>query len=323
MSEVATYKSVSVTQGRHYDPTNTTTLRNIFTRAMNKRFGELVTTIKKAIIGQDCFGLKKESIQTHQMSVPGQRAFVFTRSSDKVEAFMNWLQQQIDKGILEVGTFQQAGHSIESAWTNLYILDSYKRGVIRARYELKKAGYDVPSIEQTGGIAMSMSTPFHMDRVGLLFTRVFSDLEGITSAMDAQISRVLAQGMADGDGMMLIARKLVATINGTGIGDLGITDTLGRFIPAVRRAEMLARTEIIRAYAESTLQEYKNWGVEGVTADVEFKTAGDDRVCPECEDLDNQVFTLDEASGVIPVHTNCRCCWIPYLKELEKFYNKK
>ena len=149
MSEVATYKSVSVTQGRHYDPTNTTTLRNIFTRAMNKRFGELVTTIKKAIIGQDCFGLKKESIQTHQMSVPGQRAFVFTRSSDKVEAFMNWLQQQIDKGILEVGTFQQAGHSIESAWTNLYILDSYKRGVIRARYELKKAGYDVPSIEQT------------------------------------------------------------------------------------------------------------------------------------------------------------------------------
>ena len=323
MEEVATYRSVSVSQSRKYDPTGTTTLRNLFARAMSKRFNELVSTIKKAIINQDCFGMRKESIQTHQMSIPGQGAFAFTRSSDKVEAFMKWLQQQIDKGILEVTIFQQAGHSVESAWTNLYILDSYKRAVIRARYELKKAGYDVPSMEQTGGIAMSMSTPFHMDRVGLLFTRVFSDLKGITSAMDAQISRVLAQGMADGDGMMLIARKLVATINGTEMGELGITDTLGRFIPAARRAEMLARTELIRAYADASLQEYKNWGVIGVSADVEFVSSNDDRVCPECSDLNGQVFTLDEASGVLPVHVNCRCCWVPYLSDLEKFYNKK
>jgi hypothetical protein len=78
-----------------------------------------------------------------------------------------------------------------------------------------------------------------------LFTRVFSDLKGITSAMDAQISRVLAQGIADGDGPALLARKLVATINGTKMGDLALTDTLGRFIPATRRAMILARTEII------------------------------------------------------------------------------
>jgi SPP1 gp7 family putative phage head morphogenesis protein len=322
MSEVITYKSVSVATYNSYDPTRTTVLRNLFSKAMNKRFDELVSVVKKAIIDQDCFGLNKEKIQTHQMSVPGQGAFAFTRSSDKVEAFMKWLQQQIDKGILEVTTFQQAGYSVESAWTNLYILDSYKRGVIRARYELKKAGYDVPSMEQTGGIAMSMSTPFHMDRVGLLFTRVFSDLKGITSAMDAQISRVLAQGMADGDGMMLLARKMVATINGTGMGDLGITDTLGRFIPAARRAEMLARTEIIRSFHQATIQEYRNWAVEGVQVQAEWSTAGDDRVCDLCSEMEGKIFSLDEIENMIPVHPLCRCISVPYLKELEKFYNK-
>lgn len=315
MEEVITYTE---TQIRQYDPTHTTALRNAFAKDMKKRFNELVIVTWKAVKMEDCFGLA-EKVHSLQMSTPGKEAFAFSRSADKIEAFMKWLQKQIDKGIIQVTPFQQVGNRVESAWTNMYISDSYKRGVIRARYELIKAGYNVPNMEDAGGINASMMAPFHVDRLGLLFTRVFSDLKGITSAMDAQISRVLAQGIADGDGPALLARKLVATINGTGMGDLAITDTLGRFIPAMERAVTLARTEIIRAFAEATLQEFKNWGVEGVTALAEFQTAGDDRVCPKCEHLQGKIYTLDEASGVIPVHPKCRCCWLPYIKELEKY----
>jgi len=144
-----------------------------------------------------------------------------------------------------------------------------------------------------------------MDRIGLLYGRTFSGLKGITAAMDTQISRVLAQGMADGDGPRLLARKLIATINGTGMGELAITDTLGRFIPAARRAEMLARTEIIRAHHNATIQEYRNWAVEGVKVKAEFVTAGDDRVCDRCAALEREVFTLDRIEGMIPLHPNC------------------
>lgn len=316
MEEVAIY-----TVAKKYDPTGTTALRNAWARDMNKRFLELTSTIKKAVIDQDCFGLDIK-LQALQMTPPQFRQFGFLRDPEKVDVFMKWLQEQVDKGLLTVGQFQQVGSAVEAAWINLYVFDSYKRGVIRARYEMKKAGIKVPSIEENGGIDMIMGTPFHMDRIGLLFTRVFIELKNITSAMDLQISKILSQGLIDGDGPRLLARKLVATINGTGVDKLGLTDTLGRFIPAQRRAEMLARTETIRAHHQATIQEYRNWGLEGVVVKGEWKTAGDDRVCDLCAALEGKIFTLDEIESMIPLHPMCRCIALPWIEELQKYYEK-
>jgi SPP1 gp7 family putative phage head morphogenesis protein len=242
-------------------------------------------------------------------------SFNFPRTSDKVEAFMRWLQRQVDQGILELETLPRVGTALEQPWTNIYVYDSYKRGVMRATYEMNRQGYtSVPSLTQRGGIEAVLTNPFHIDRVGVLYTRAFSDLKGITDAMDNQISKVLAQGLIDGDNPRLLARKLVATINGVGAGDLGITDTLGRFIPARRRAEMLARTEVIRAHHQANIQEYKNWGVEGVEVIAEFVTAGDDRVCTECAGYHGNQYTLEQAEHMIPVHPMCRCIVIPISK---------
>ena len=294
---------------QHYDPTRTTGLRTAFAKDMGRRFNELIAVVRKTVAVNDALGIAPI---THQMQAAVPHAFDFPRSADKVQAFMDWLNQQIDRGILQVSEIQQIGGAVETAWTNKYIQDSYKRGVIRARYELKKAGFNVPTIEASGGIALSMSTPFHLDRVGLLYTRTFSGLKGITTAMDTQISRILAQGIADGDNPILLARKMRAVMDGTAMGDLSITDSLGRFIPAKRRAEMLARTEIIRAHAEAQLQEYQNWRAEGVHLKAEWMTAGDNRVCQRCADLQGSVFTIEEASGMLPLHPDCRCAWLPY-----------
>ena len=307
----------SIANYTKYDPTMTTALRNAFAGEMNRRFRELIKVVKIAIVDKDCFGLKQ--VRTFQLTPPFEGAFAFPRSAQKIDAFMKWLEEQVEKGLLTTAQYEQIGTAVEAVWTNLYVYDSYKRGVIRARRELIAAGVDVPTIEESGGIGVIMGTPFHMDRVGLLFTRVFSDLQGITDAMDAQISRILAQGIIDGDGMMLLARKIVATINGDGVDKLGITDTLGRFIPAKRRAEMLARTEIIRAHHLATIQEYRNWGVLGIKVKAEWNTAGDDRVCEKCASLEGRVFTLDEIEGKIPLHPMCRCMALPYIEELQKY----
>jgi SPP1 gp7 family putative phage head morphogenesis protein len=284
------------------DPSQTTTLRNRFARDMRTRFAKLEHDIVKAVVTDDVLGLSKPVLNQS----PGYRAFDFPRSTDKIQAFMEWLEDEINKGILETTQLQQLGRSIDQAWTNIYISDSYRRGVMRARYQLTAAGFDVPPLEQTGGIAVSMSSPFHVDRLGLLYTRAFNDLKGITSAMDTQISRVLSQGLADGLGAREIARDLRSVLSG------GIVDTLGRFIPAKRRAELLARTEIIRAHAEAQLQEFKSWQIAQVTVKAELVTAGDNRVCNQCADLERSVFTLEEAQGMIPVHASCRCAWIPF-----------
>lgn len=300
--EVSTQNIFSVYS--KYDPTRTLTLRNLFARDMKRRFDRFAKTVKQKIVDENFFGT---IITTHA-------PYNFPISKTRMKEFMDWIDEQIKLGLLEISEWEQLGTAIDDAWTNKFVTDSYKRGIMRARSELQKAGFsNIPSIDATGGIAVSMMTPIHLQTVGILYIRVFSELKGVTAAMEQQIARILAQGLIDGDGPMLLARKLIATINGTGMGELGITDTLGRFIPAKRRAEMIARTETIRAHHQAMIQEYRNWALAEVYVLAEFLTAGDDRVCGECEELEtHNPYTLDEAMGMIPVHPSCRCLCLPY-----------
>lgn len=319
MCEVAVHSKRKVTAQMldRFDPTHTTALRNAFAKDAKRRFKELEKVIWQAIVVDDCFGLNR-GMTLHQMGTPGHAAFAFATSEAKVTEFMKWMNTQVNNGILTVKDLNQLGSPTNGAWTNKYVYDSYRRGVIRARYELQKAGFGVPSIEQTGGAEISMGTPFHMDRLGVLYSRVFSELKGITQAMDGQISRVLTQGIMDGDNPRLLARKLVSTINGVGMGDLAIRDTLGRFIPAERRAGMLARTEVIRAHHQATIQEYKNWGLTGVTVRAEWSAVGDSETCERCASMSGMVFPLDVIQGMIPAHTHCRCIAIPTMRTITK-----
>ena len=309
MSEVLTYKPIQVLS---YDPTKTLTLRTAFVADMNRRFKALIKVIKEAIVEQDCFGL--EVLTQAELTPPYSQAFNFPSVQEKVSAFMEWLKIQEERGLLETSQNWRIGTSLQEAWTNLYIEDSYKRGVQRARYEMKKNGYEVPTTEASGGIDAIMGASFHVDHVGIAYIRAFTELQGITAAMDTVISEVLAQGLIDGDGARLIARKLEALISGKGLGELGITDKRGRFIPAQQRARTLARTEIIRAHHLANIQEYKNWKVLGVQVTAEFSTAGDDRVCSQCAGYHGNRYTLQEVEFMIPVHPNCRCIALPITK---------
>jgi len=320
-SLIHTYKKVSISERTYnYDPTRTITLRNAFISDMNKRFREIRGLIRTSIIDEDCFGLNNKEnkliIQAGKGVTTGMRAFDFPSNEQKLDSFMAWINRQSEKQLLEIKHFEQYGQSINSAWTDKYIFDSYKRGVQRGRLELKKAGYNVPSIEETGGINVSMSTPFHLDRVGVLYLRAFNELKGINDAMGQHISRILAQGLIDGDNPRVLADKLTKTIK----GGLGVTDELGRYIPAERRAQTLARTEIIRAHHQATVQEYRNWETEGVKVKAEWSSVGDDgRTCNQCLDLEGSLWTLDEIEKKIPVHPNCRCIALPVkVKDVKK-----
>jgi SPP1 gp7 family putative phage head morphogenesis protein len=262
---------------------------------VNRRFGEVKSAIRRAIVDRDVFGLKQRRINTNALELPPERAFEFITDGEKVDEFMRWLEDQHARGLLELVYMDQLGTSIEQAWTSKYVLSAYQRGIVRARQEMGKAGYSVPSIADSGGIQAVFNQPFHIDRVGVLYTRVFSELKGITSAMDQQISRVLADGMVQGLNPNTIARNLTNRVDAIGIS----------------RARTLARTEVIRAHHSAMVQEYRNWGVEGVKVKAEWVTAGDGRVCPLCAPLDGKVFTVDQIESMIPRHPNCRCISIP------------
>ncbi len=106
------------------------------------------------------------------------------------------------------------------------------------------------------------------------------------------IARQLAEGFEKGEGVDVIARRVE-----------------GVFEQATKsRALKIARTETISAAAEGAIRGYEE---SGVVKEVQFLTAMDERVDGDCDALEGQVFSLGESRGIIPVHPNCRCTWIP------------
>lgn len=79
------------------------------------------------------------------------------------------------------------------------------------------------------------------------------------------------------------------------------------------RAQMIARTELIRANNQGNLAAYK---ASGVAAGKEWATADDEACCAECDaneaqgaiPLDDDFDSGDDAP---PAHPNCRCALLP------------
>lgn len=229
--------------------------------------------------------------------ITNRENFEFLLDAQKIEAFNRWiksLQRSGDVAILPTG---DSGYT-QMGWINAYIDSAYQQGIRRAYQELDRAGVATSATlgvsagqVAAGGIVAAFNQPVHSDAVAAIYARVYSDLEGITREMDKQISRVLAEGITRGDNPLTIAREMADRVD-----KIGIT-----------RARTLARTEVIRAHHVANLNSYKQFGINEVQMVAEFTTAGDSRVCAKCESLDGNIYTIEAARGLIPVHPNCRC----------------
>jgi SPP1 gp7 family putative phage head morphogenesis protein len=311
MIEVLTHKAKN-----SYDPSHTTVLRNTFAKNMVKRFNELVDVVIESVYVNNCFGL--DTLQKNQMTPANTGEFTFMTDVEKMEAFLVWIQKQIDAGILEARSFQNIGQ-LYGTWFNQYINEAYKRGVQRARIDMISGGMTIPSIAESGGIEVIMGSMFHANTVAILYSKVYTELQTVLGDMTGKIAQIMADGMIEGIGSREMARRIVSVINGVDATTLGVTDKLGRFIPAARRAELIARTEMMYAFAEAQLQEFQSWGIYGVNTLAEWSTAKDNRVCEKCQPMEGKVFTIEEAHGMIPFHPMCRCIWLPYIEDIQKY----
>jgi len=221
----------------------------------------------------------------------------FETDDKKLEAYQEWLQGQVDAGILEV-----TGPNKETPWLETYIKSAYKKGLLRAymdthRAAIAAAGPEFQFIE--GGKAafldMAFNSPTAQSKMRLLGTRAFTHLKGITADMDKEMTRILTDGMARGAGARELARELNKTVTKL----------------EKKRALAIARTETIHAHAEGQLDSFEAMGVDEVGVMAEWSTAGDDLVCDMCAPLEGVILTVKEARGMIPRHPNCRCAWLP------------
>jgi len=288
------------------DPTHTLTIRNKFVSEFRRRLRTIRGFITKSLVDNDALGLintsgqGRESFRRFTGNMPaGRNQFVRPTQAGSIQAFREWFQEQLDEQVLQVtrnpltGTVEQ----IRPQWTEKYIQQGYLSGVNQATESVRASGIITPSIAPTIdklNLVQIQANPVHASAMETLFQRTFSELTGMTDTMKQQVARNLADGLLAGDGPRAIARNMNKTMQ-----------TLGK------RAEVIARTETIRAHANASLNQMSVLGVTEVNVVVEFSTAGDNRVCPQCSYLEGRIFTIEKAQGIIPVHPQCRCTWIP------------
>ena len=124
-------------------------------------------------------------------------------------------------------------------------------------------------------------------------TRSLSLAQMVNGTTKKELRKVLATGFEEGESIPQLTKRIEKYYkNGY-----------------ERRATMVARTEVIAASNEGAIQSYENEGV----IRTEFYASLDERICVECEGLHGTVFPISGSHGVIPVHPDCRCTWIPLL----------
>lgn len=259
------------------DPTKTAGIRNRYAANMKRRFAALAKDVRTSFN-------RNRALTVNEPANLGR--FDFPTNPEKVRAFQNWLQEEIDAGILEVVVRDAGNVRVRTHWQDAYIRAAYIRAVNDTEAALDRVGelnLPMPSVE------VGIHTGVHGATLETMYSRAFEGLKGITQAMSNQLSDIFSRSLIEGVGPRVIAKRISDQIA-----------TISR-----NRAMVLARTETIRTYSEARLNTLEQNGIEGVEADVEFLTAGDSRVCQTCSSLNGKVYTIQGARGIIPVHPRC------------------
>lgn len=262
------------------DPTRTGLLRRKFAAELRRRFARLKLKVVRLLVEEDAFGLKPRPTLNERWK--------HISDPDKVRTFRDWLRTQIDEDLAD-----------ENLWRE-YVRQGFEKGAARAFDDVRPRPFIHERAlfrdgEKREFLRASLGRPIAVEKVQLLAARSFDDLDDVTGTMANRMTRHLADGLVQGKGPREIAREMADDIDGIGL----------------KRATTIARTEIVRAHADGQIQALEDLGVEELGVDVEWVVTPDEKLCEQCAALEGQVFTLDEARGMLPLHPNCRCAWVP------------
>jgi SPP1 gp7 family putative phage head morphogenesis protein len=279
------------------DPTNTRSLRQAFIDALRRRTRRVRGQIRRGV------GYQHDALRlTGNADTPED--FGFERDPDRVDAFYRWVKRAIRDEVLEPVpdlAVRRGEH-----WTAAYARRAYVAGHEHATGLLFRAGASVRTRDE----ATILELPVAERTLRRLYTRAFEALKGVSDAAATTLREELSRGLAAGESPRKLADRLTESV---------------RSIERSRLAT-IARTEIVHAHSEATLDRYDEAGVDAVSHS-EWATAGDDRVCPVCAALEGREFTTAEMRDTTfelpgisytirlapPAHPNCRCAILPVI----------
>lgn len=156
----------------------------------------------------------------------------------------------------------------------------------------------------------AIGTPADVDHTLIYQVWVRNEVDGIVAALKQKLARIAIDVMIVRMSKAKAFRVMSAEF-----------DKIGT------RFDALANTVVVKLHNLGRIEALRSQGVEyyGIDAErvidapkkrkltytkpslrfVKWQTAGDEKVCPRCEDLEGQVFTYAEVIGLLPIHLNC------------------
>lgn len=179
------------------------------------------------------------------------------------------------------------------------LIEGYERGDAKILGKtFNPIGGDLPVPLQKAIKASSKSTT---PTLALLRANALNSVVGASDRMKAALYARLTEGIVKGENPKKVGREL---------------HKMWRKLSKVS-ATRIARTETMRAFNEGALDRMEMMGVKLIGVNVEVNVvmlpdgSVEQRVCPRCRPLNKLVLTIEQARGLLPVHPNCRCAFIP------------
>jgi len=301
-------RDAHVHEPKRGDPTATGDLRKRYSTEVDIRWRRMTAQTRNAVIEQDALGLTDQ---------PGPFGLAALTPDGRLRVFQGWFDQTLDRIVLE----RDAGY------LDRMIEHAYRRGLSRAQK-----------------LSRNVEPPAMLDTINHLQQLTLVELQGICEATSQRVVRLGAEAQLTRkkpselmklatDAINVVgvtrSRQMISTmvVKTHGVATLDTFEAAGvqqvalvpehvrpvtvkvhdaAIFPALRRIGKSLRTLQRIAREEGIIGK----AFEGMQ--VEVLTAGDDRVCDECEEIAaDGPYSIDEARSLIPAHPNCRCSFIP------------
>ena len=303
------------------DPTGTKPLRNRFKADARRRCNQLRVATRDMINKQDILGLKAGS--SMQMLAPGV-ALIGTRQ----EMFQRWFNQALVSLVM----------GQDGTWMRGYIDTAYHNGVRFGNEQLEEANVirnashrmdanlALATMELKGIMEAASQQATRVANLGIATkTKPLDIVRGVWEVIEktlffrinALVNIIIVKSFNDGvldiyehanvQEVGLIPEAANAAAQSKAKDAATVQDA-----PRKGAGSRVSRKKTPSRSTIGRIRRQEAGVARALGARVNVRTAGDDDVCPICQDIaDDGPYKLDTARGLIPAHPNCRCTFVP------------
>lgn len=259
---------------------------------MNKYWADRVRRAQEAITDKN------------QKAIEKQLAKYYGKAAKRVIQDFESVYNKIELQIAE-------GKEVSPA--DLYRLDKYWQAQGALRQEMQKLGEKQISL---------LTKYFEINFFEVYYSFALEGVEAFNTLDSASVAQLITSAWV-ADGKTFSQRvwdnteRLVETLNeelihcvATGKKTTELKNILQeRFGVSYRRADTLARTELVHIQTQASQKRYQDYGIQ----EVEVLVDEDDRTCELCKALKGKKYPVN-AVPPLPVHPNERCCLVPVIE---------